>query len=78
MPSLVLWIVSRTLFFLAIDHLIPSPFFPLGNTTINHLLPEISDLETEEIKVFHWHIEDWRALEPRCHGPEFTVGGFPW
>ncbi|CDH50856.1 cysteine proteinase [Lichtheimia corymbifera JMRC:FSU:9682] len=49
-----------------------------SNNTINHLLPEISDLETEEVKVFHWHIEDWRALEPRCHGPEFTAGGFPW
>lgn len=29
MPSLVLWIVSRTLFFLAIDHLIPISFFPI-------------------------------------------------
>ncbi|KAI8145421.1 hypothetical protein BJV82DRAFT_603604 [Fennellomyces sp. T-0311] len=47
-------------------------------SAIGYLLPEISDLETEDIQVFHWHIKDWKGLEARCHGPVFHAGGYPW
>lgn len=28
--------------------------------------------------VHTWHIENWRSLPRREHGPIFEAGGFPW
>ncbi|KAI8384621.1 uncharacterized protein BYT42DRAFT_493907 [Radiomyces spectabilis] len=42
------------------------------------MLPETDDLETEVTHAFHWHITDWKALEPRCHSPVSMAGNFPW
>ncbi|CAO3694083.1 unnamed protein product [Rhizopus stolonifer] len=42
------------------------------------VLPENSELETEETGVFHWSIQDWKGLEDKCHSPAFHVKGFPW
>ncbi|KAI9319606.1 hypothetical protein BX666DRAFT_1914369 [Dichotomocladium elegans] len=48
------------------------------NTAIGHLLSEHSDIETEDIQVFHWHITDWKGLASRTNSPEFQAGGYPW
>lgn len=42
------------------------------------MLPEIADLETEAVSCFHWHIQDWKSLESRCHSPTFELHGFEW
>lgn len=42
------------------------------------ILPANPDLETEAESVSTWHIEDWRSLQRREHGPIMTCGGFPW
>lgn len=42
------------------------------------ILPENSELETESIGSFHWHIEDWKSLETKTHSPVFHVNGYPW
>ncbi|KAI7858609.1 hypothetical protein BDC45DRAFT_498727 [Circinella umbellata] len=47
-------------------------------SAIGYLLPELPDLETEDIQVFHWNIKDWKSLETRSHGPVFKAGGYPW
>jgi len=31
-----------------------------------------------EDQVHTWHIENWRSLQRREHGPSFEAGGFPW
>ncbi|KAF7729663.1 hypothetical protein EC973_004036 [Apophysomyces ossiformis] len=48
------------------------------DTILPGLLPENADLETEDTRVYHWHINDWKSLAPRSHSPEFQAGGFPW
>jgi hypothetical protein len=42
------------------------------------VLPKDSDLETEAETYNTWHIQDWRKLRRREHGPAFECGGFPW
>lgn len=42
------------------------------------ILPENTELETENVGSFHWYIEDWKALETKTHSPVFHVNGFPW
>ncbi|KAI9771069.1 MAG: hypothetical protein M1839_002966 [Geoglossum umbratile] len=41
-------------------------------------LPINPDLEIEAETVFTWHIQDWRNLQRREHGPDMTCGGYPW
>jgi len=41
-------------------------------------LPINPDLEIEAETVFTWHIQDWRNLERREHGPVMMCGGCPW
>ena len=31
-----------------------------------------------EDQVHTWHIENWRSLQRKEHGPTFMAGGFPW
>lgn len=40
--------------------------------------PPLEDLETEVEGYSTWHIEDWKSLPERCHGPSFEVGDFSW
>ncbi|KAI7896456.1 uncharacterized protein EV154DRAFT_239233 [Mucor mucedo] len=42
------------------------------------ILPKNNELETESVGSFHWHIEDWKALETKTHSPVFHVNGYPW
>lgn len=43
-----------------------------------HVLVDIPDLETEAETINTWHIEKWRQLTKREHGPAFNCGGSPW
>ncbi|KAI9264786.1 hypothetical protein BY458DRAFT_587512 [Sporodiniella umbellata] len=50
----------------------------MDESVFKTILPENSELETEETGIFHWHIKDWKSLEDKCHSPTFVVKGFPW
>lgn len=42
------------------------------------VLPEVPDQEIES-EVYHtWHIDKWRSLSRKEHGPVFECGGAPW
>ncbi|KAJ5176850.1 uncharacterized protein N7482_002727 [Penicillium canariense] len=42
------------------------------------VLPKNSDLETIEEVYDTWHIQNWRKMDKKSHGPVFKCGGFPW
>lgn len=42
------------------------------------ILPKDPDLETADEAYHTWHIQDWRKLKKKEHGPVFQCGGFPW
>ncbi|KAL3445864.1 hypothetical protein BJX65DRAFT_280503 [Aspergillus insuetus] len=42
------------------------------------VLPKDPELETIEETWHTWHIQDWRKLKKREHGPAFMCGDFPW
>jgi ubiquitin carboxyl-terminal hydrolase 7 len=42
------------------------------------VLPKDPELETIEETWHTWHIQDWRKLKKREHGPAFKCGDFPW
>jgi hypothetical protein len=42
------------------------------------VLPKDPDLETEAETYNTWHIQEWRKLRKKEHGPSFECGGFPW
>ncbi|OJJ48937.1 hypothetical protein ASPZODRAFT_129272 [Penicilliopsis zonata CBS 506.65] len=42
------------------------------------ILPKDPDLETEAEAYHTWHIQDWRKLKRKEHGPTFQCGNFPW
>lgn len=42
------------------------------------VLVDIPDHETEDEIIHTWHIEKWRNLSRREHGPVFHCGGSPW
>ena len=52
--------------------------YKIDESAICHFLPELPELETEDIQVFHWNIKDWKSLDTRSHGPVFKAGGYPW
>jgi ubiquitin carboxyl-terminal hydrolase 7 len=43
-----------------------------------HVLVDIPDTEVEAEGYHTWHIEKWRTLSRREHGPTFECGGYPW
>lgn len=43
-----------------------------------HVFPPLDDLEVEDETYNTWHIEKWRQLTRREHGPVFECGGAPW
>ena len=43
-----------------------------------HVFPPLDDLEVETETHHNWHIEKWRTLSRREHGPTFECGGAPW
>ena len=60
-----------------------NPPSALTDTTLveamkNIVLVDQPDLETEDETYHTWHIEKWRTLQRREHGPTFQCGGFPW
>lgn len=42
------------------------------------VLPKNPDLETEDETYHTWHIQDWRRMRQKEHGPIFHCAGFPW
>jgi hypothetical protein len=42
------------------------------------ILPKNPDLETLEEVHNTWHIENWRKMDRKSHGPIFNCGGSPW
>ncbi|KAF9583319.1 hypothetical protein BGW38_009760, partial [Lunasporangiospora selenospora] len=42
------------------------------------LMPIMGDLEEQGFGIFQWEIKDWRTLDKRVVGPEFSVGGYKW
>ncbi|RAL09179.1 ubiquitin-specific protease UBP15 [Aspergillus homomorphus CBS 101889] len=42
------------------------------------VLPKDPDLEIEDETYHTWHIQDWRKLKKKEHGPVFQCAGFPW
>jgi ubiquitin carboxyl-terminal hydrolase 7 len=44
----------------------------------NIVLVETPEYETEDEVYYTWHIEKWRTLQRREHGPTFQCGGSPW
>lgn len=42
------------------------------------ILPENSELETEQVGSFHWHIENWNELESKTFSPVFKIPGCPF
>ncbi|EPS34506.1 hypothetical protein PDE_09470 [Penicillium oxalicum 114-2] len=42
------------------------------------VLPQNPDLETLEEVHNTWHIENWRKMDRKSHGPTFKCGGSPW
>jgi hypothetical protein len=42
------------------------------------VLPKNPDLETLEEVHNTWHIENWRKMDKKSHGPAFKCGGSPW
>lgn len=45
---------------------------------MSRCLPQLPDLETEAETYHTWHIENWRKMQRREHGPVFQCGGSPW
>ncbi|KAI1615479.1 ubiquitin thiolesterase [Exophiala viscosa] len=43
-----------------------------------HVLIDLPDTEPEAETYNTWHIEKWRTLSRREHGPTFECGGHPW
>jgi ubiquitin carboxyl-terminal hydrolase 7 len=43
-----------------------------------HIMPKNPDLEIETEGYNTWHIEKYRTLSKREHGPMFEIGGHPW
>lgn len=43
-----------------------------------HMFPPLDDLEIASEAHHTWHIEKWRSLSRREHGPVFTCGDIPW
>lgn len=50
----------------------------IDETMMSRLLPEDSEYETEARAYHTWHIQDWRRLRRKEHGPVFECGGAPW
>ena len=42
------------------------------------VLPENSELETELVGSYHWHIKDWKELETKTFSPAFKIKGSPF
>lgn len=43
------------------------------------VLPPLAEQPPITAEAVHtWHIENWRSLPRREHGPIFEAGGFPW
>ncbi|KAF9887303.1 hypothetical protein FE257_010298 [Aspergillus nanangensis] len=56
----------------------PEPLANDYDAMMARILPKDPDLETEAEAHFTWHIEDWRKMGRKEHGPTFECGGFPW
>src|ERR1700743_2774655 len=62
-----------------------TPFSPTRRLTSpsvesmkRHVLVDLPDTETEAEAYHTWHIEKWRTLSRKEHGPIFECGGHPW
>jgi ubiquitin carboxyl-terminal hydrolase 7 len=56
----------------------PAPSAADHAAMMERVLPKTPDLETEEETYHSWHIENWRKLDRKLHGPVFKCGGSPW
>ncbi|KAK9546263.1 ubiquitin-specific protease ubp15 [Aspergillus fumigatus] len=56
----------------------PEPLADDFPAMMARILPKDPDLETADEAYHTWHIQDWRKLKKKEHGPIFQCGGFPW
>ncbi|KAF2826913.1 cysteine proteinase [Ophiobolus disseminans] len=56
----------------------PQPRADDHEAFMKKFMPELGDLEVEAETHNTWHIDDWRTLTRREHGPLFECGGHPW
>ncbi|PWY79654.1 ubiquitin C-terminal hydrolase [Aspergillus heteromorphus CBS 117.55] len=56
----------------------PEPLADDHAAMMARILPKDPDLETEHETYHTWHIQDWRKLKKKEHGPVFQCGGSPW
>ncbi|CAL00824.1 uncharacterized protein An09g05480 [Aspergillus niger] len=56
----------------------PEPLADDHAAMMARILPKDPDLETEDETYHTWHIQDWRKLKKKEHGPVFQCAGFPW
>ncbi|PYH96113.1 ubiquitin C-terminal hydrolase [Aspergillus ellipticus CBS 707.79] len=56
----------------------PEPLATDHAAMMARILPKDPDLETEHETYHTWHIQDWRKLKKKEHGPVFQCGGSPW
>lgn len=56
----------------------PSSSGPSDEAMMARVLPKNPDHETVEEIHNTWHIQDWRKLEKKIHGPVFKCGETPW
>lgn len=78
----------KYLLLMTVSHKLLQPESPQDMTALILLIDEAMRelvlpplLEEPEIiadGVHTWHIEGWRNLEKKEHGPVFNVGGYPW
>ncbi|KAI9740466.1 MAG: hypothetical protein M1834_005046 [Cirrosporium novae-zelandiae] len=62
----------------SLDEQEPTPRADDFDAMREHVLPKFPDLETEAETEHTWHIENWRSLPRKEHGPTFECGGSPW
>ncbi|OJJ32980.1 hypothetical protein ASPWEDRAFT_43017 [Aspergillus wentii DTO 134E9] len=56
----------------------PEPLADDHAAMMARILPKDPDLETLEETHHTWHIQGWRNLKRKEHGPVFECGGSPW
>ncbi|KAF1954244.1 cysteine proteinase [Byssothecium circinans] len=56
----------------------PEPRADEYDAFVKKHMPELPDLETEDIARHTWEIRNWRTLTRREQGPTFDCAGHPW
>lgn len=73
-----LQVAVTSAFSVKLEDMSDSPIFTTDAAMMARILPKDPDLETEDETYHTWHIQDWRKLKKKEHGPVFQCAGFPW